>query len=616
MTVKEASRLWNITDSIITRYCRDGKIEGAIKDGKSWLIPDGTPKPADARIKSGRYIREIGKYKTLLPLPIGVSDYKKASTEYYYVDKTMMIKDFIDEKVLVSLFTRPRRFGKTLNMDMLKTFFEISDEDTSVYFRDKKIWAAGERYRKYQGRYPVIFVSFKDVKYDTWEDTLDNIKDVFKDEYSRHRGIIQSDMPAETDKIYFQKILTKDISYPELTAAFKVLSRMLDDYYGIAPVIIIDEYDTPIQQGHSRGYYNQVIDFMRNLFSGGLKDNPHLSYGFLTGILRVAKESIFSGLNNLKINSIIDDRYSEYFGFTEAEVKAMARYYNRGDKIAELREWYDGYRFGDTDIYNPWSVINYFNNYCKPLTFWQATGSNEAIGEILSLADEEMYGNLSKILQGEHVLTNLDTGVIYPEIRTNPASVYSFLLVAGYLKIVRCEYFNGTYMCETAIPNKEISYVYRKEILGRLTHIIPQSKSNSVQEALYTKNPQALREQLRRLLLESASSYDTVRELYFQGLLIGLTAMMDDYIVTSNTESGDGRYDIQLEPRRINDPGIIIELKHEKNMGDEQLAGLAKTALEQINKNNYTMSMTAKGINNIIKYGVAFSGKHVEVAVE
>ena len=262
-----------------------------------------------------------------LPLPIGVADYRLASTEYYYIDKTLMIKEFLDERPMVSLFTRPRRFGKTLNMDMLRTFFEKTAEDTSVYFRDKAIWQCGERYRSYQGKYPVIFLTFKDVKFTTWQETFQSIRELIAKEAYRHIELKDSDRCDAFDKKAFLRLQQGNADETELANALADLSLALHKHYGIAPIIIIDEYDIPIQQGYMQGFYDKVILFMRNLFSGGLKDNKHLSYGFLTGILRVAKESIFSGLNNLVINSVLDNKYSEYFGFTASEVQQMAAYY-------------------------------------------------------------------------------------------------------------------------------------------------------------------------------------------------------------------------------------------------------------------------------------------------
>lgn len=613
MTVKEAAMLWGITERRVTVLCKAGRIKGAHKNGRSWVIPTDAEKPADSRIKTGVYRKS--KMPSNLPLPVGISDYRLASSEYYYVDKTMMIKDFLDERPMVSLFTRPRRFGKTLNMDMFRTFFEKTDEDTSVYFTDKKIWQCGKKYRDYQGKYPVIFITFKDVKRETWEETYDQIYKILRQEFERHSELLESEQCSKYEKTYFKAIMEGNADSTDMMMALQRLSQMLDEYYGIPPIIIIDEYDTPIQQGHMRGFYDDVILFMRNLFSGGLKDNRHLSYGFLTGILRVAKESIFSGLNNLAVNSILDSRYSEYFGFTPAEVQAIARYYHAEEKYGEICTWYDGYRFGDSEIFNPWSVINYFRNHCQPKAFWQSTGSNEIIGEVLANAGEDIYKRLNALLQGESFLTYIDTGVIYPQIRNNPSSVYSFLLVAGYLKVVKVEpAFSGDYMCEVALPNQEIAFVYNKEILQKLTDIIPQATAISIQEALFSNDVQRLQKEMHKLLLQSVSCYDTAGENFYHGFVLGLCAMMDNrYFISSNGESGEGRYDIQLLPKSEKMPGILIELKAVKNFSGDKLKQLSETALAQIEDRKYNTDMSAKGIKTIFKYGVAFSGKQVEI---
>lgn len=612
--VKEAAKLWNIGERQVSHLCKIGKVNGALKQGRSWMIPVDAEKPADQRIKTGAYIQSAKTVK--LPLPVGISDYRLASSSYYYIDKTMMIKDFIDERPMVSLFTRPRRFGKTLNMDMLRVFFEKTDSDTSVYFKDKKIWACGEQYRAYQGKYPVIYVTFKDVKCESWESTYDLICQILRNEVQRHSELLSSNRISAYDKKYLESILSGSASEIDMAMTFMNLSRMLDAHYDKAPIIIIDEYDTPIQQGHTLGYYDKVISFMRNLFSGGLKDNKHLSFGFLTGILRVAKESIFSGLNNLVINSVLDNKYSAYFGFTPDEVREMARYYGVSEKYDEICEWYDGYRFGNSEIFNPWSVINYFNNECKPKAFWLSTGSNDIIGEIITQADQDIYDKLTSLVSGNTIVSYIDTSVTYPQIKQNPSAIYSFLLVAGYLNAVKAESSYGIdYMCELALPNKEITFVYSKEILQKLDHIIPQSIAISVQEAIYSGDSKRIQALIHNLLLQSASSFDTVGENFYHGFMLGLCAMLSGSYTTSNRESGEGRYDIQLLPRDAKLPGILIELKAEKNCSEDELKKLSETALQQINDRKYDTEMTSKGITAIHKYGVAFSGKRVEVAV-
>mgnify|MGYP000192487390 CR=1 FL=1 len=615
ISVKEAAMRWELAERTVRGLCIGGKIPGAVKIGRSWLIPAGAEKPVDNRIKTGAYVRAKSRPKHL-PLPVGVSDYRLASTEYYYIDKTMMLKDFIDERPMVTLFTRPRRFGKTLNMDMLRTFFEKTNEDTSKYFKDKKIWEQGEYYRSFQGKYPVIFITLKDVKHNSWDNTFANIGSIISSEYCRHSDLSKSPKLDKKQKDFYDKMVSEKFSAVDLERSLLYLSEMLKKHYGEGAVIIIDEYDTPIQSGHTNGFYDDVIAFMRNLLSSCFKDNKSLAFGFLTGILRVAKESIFSGLNNLTINSVLDNKYSEYFGFTANEVKEMAAYYSASDKFDEVCEWYDGYRFGKTEIFNPWSVVNYFSNECEPRPFWVSTGSNDIIGEVLAQADEEIYNRLTSLVNGETFTTFIDTGVIYPQIKSNPSTIYSFLLVTGYLKALKTTpSFSGDFMCEVSLPNREISLVYNKEILQRLENLIPPSTAISVQEAIFSGDNARLKAQIQTLLTQSVSSFDTAGENFYHGFMLGLCALLGGAFVTSNRESGDGRYDIQLKPTKKGLPGILIELKAEKNCSDEKLKKLSETALQQINDKKYETELTTAGVRTIYKYGVAFSGKKVEVAV-
>lgn len=612
MTVKEAAKRWNISERRVAVLCKSDSLKGAKKVGRYWMIPKDMDKPKDRRIKSGKFQKHA--VKELLPLPVGVSDYRLASSVYYYVDKTFMIKELIDERALVTLFTRPRRFGKTLNMDMLRTFFEKTDEDTSIYFHDKIIWSCGKKYREYQGKFPMIFISFKDIKFLTWEETFLAIKDLFAKEAYRHLELKTSHLCDDYDHKCLEKLLCAESNEVDLSMAIANLSRMLHKHYGIAPIVIVDEYDIPIQQGYLQGYYDQVILFMRNLFSAGFKDNRHLSYGFLTGILRVAKESIFSGLNNLVIHSVLDHKYSSYFGFTTEEVQQMASYYGVEDKFEELCDWYDGYRFGKTDIFNPWSVINYFSSSCEPRAYWSSTGSNEIIMEILAQADMEIYSKLTSLLDGKSVVAYIDTGVIYPQIKQNPSSIYSFLLVAGYLKSIKTTVaFHGDSLCEIALPNREIRAIYQKEILQHLEYMIPQSSVISIQEALYRGDSKKLQTCIQQLLLHSISYYDGNHESFYHGLMLGICVLLSDYYVTSNRESGFGRYDISLMPKKQHLPGIIMELKSGKYKSNAQIKELAQEALCQIEEKAYDQEMKSHGWKVIHKYGVAFCGKHVEV---
>ncbi len=615
MDVKKAAQLWDWPERKITRFCRAGRVSGAVKEAGNWWIPENTPAPMDMR--HNRAKKEPAK----LPLPIGVSDFKELVTNYYYVDKTLLIKDFIDNRPKVSLFTRPRRFGKTLAMDMLKTYFEISDVDTSHYFKNLNIWACGETYRSEQGKYPVIAISFKDIKYDSWEKALEAMHQVIGKEYRRHIYLLESSSCNAYDKKYFESLLNGEVSEVALANALSNLAHMLKSHYGVPAIIIIDEYDTPIQQGYMSGYYNQIITFMRNLFSGAFKDNQELAFGFLTGILRVAKESIFSGLNNLKVNSILEDRYSEYFGFTEAEIQSMMEYYGKAEKFPEVCDWYDGYRFGDTDIFNPWSVLNYLDENCVPKAYWQSTGDNSIIRQIVSQADEETAENLHKLMQGQTVSSYIDTSVIYPEITNDPTTIYSFLLAAGYLKTVaKMDRMDDSAICDISIPNKEILYVYEREILSAMSDKFSQSTAIAVQQAIMTQNIPMLQKQLQKLLVNTISSFDYAQENFYHGLVLGICAVMNNlYRVTSNREAGLGRYDIQLKPIQSKTlPGIIIELKvvdESVPAGslEEKLERSAAEALEQIDRKQYVNEMKQEGISSFLKIGIAFHKKQVKL---
>lgn len=597
LSCSDASKAMGFSVRRIQQMCKNGELPGAIKEGRKWLIPDETI-----------HMNHFAKNKSL---PIGVSDFKLATTGYYYVDKTLMIRDFLDKKPMVSLFTRPRRFGKTLNMDMLRVFFEKTNEDTSVYFKDKQIWQCGDYYTKHQGQYPVIFLTFKDVKSMTWEETFQKIRRLISLEFIRHNELETSSVLTAYEKEQYHLLAGDSGDEVDCQMGLQLLSLLLHKHYGRECIIIIDEYDTPIQQGHTCNFYPEIVNFMRNFFSGGLKDNPHLAFGFLTGILRVAKESIFSGMNNLKTYSILDDGYSSYFGFTEKEVKDMLRYYGKDDKYNELSEWYDGYRFGNTEIFNPWSVINYISDNCFPKAFWQSTGSNEIIGEIIQTATPEITKDLYKLLCGEKIAAYIDTGVIYPEVQNNPYSIYSFLLVAGYLKVANIyPQSDGNFMCDVAIPNKEITFVYEKEVLNRTNQ---NSLAISISQAIFSKDTQKLQALLEDFMVKSISSIDGANEGFYHGMMLGLCAILGNrYKIRSNRESGLGRFDIQLMPLTKGMPGFIFEFKHTKDEHTD-LSALADSALQQIEATKYDTELRDNGVNSIISIGIAFRGKSAVV---
>lgn len=593
ISCESAAKKMGVSARRIQQMCKQKEIVGAIKDGRNWLIPDNailSPKK---------------------PLPIGVSDFKSATTNYYYVDKTLLIRDFLNVIPMVSLFTRPRRFGKTLNMDMLRVFFEKTSDNTSIYFKDKYIWQCGDYYTKHQGQYPVIFLSFKDVKCSSWQETFQKISKLISLEFMRHDELESSFVLSSYEKEQYHRFASENINEVDCQMGLQLLSLLLHKHYNKECVIIVDEYDTPIQQGHLCDFYNEIVDFMRNFFSGGLKDNPHLAFGFLTGILRVAKESIFSGMNNLKTNSILDNSYSSYFGFTNEEVKDMLAYYEYEDKYQEILEWYDGYRFGNTEIFNPWSVINYISDQCFPKAFWQSTGSNDIIGEIIGTATPEITENLYKLFCGNTITTYVDTSVIYPEVQNNPYSIYSFLLVAGYLKVAAIYPQNdGNYMCDVAIPNKEILYVYEKEVLNRTNQ---NNVSISIHQAIFSKDTRKLQSLLEDFMLKSIPTMDGANEAFYHGMMLGLCAVLgSQYKVRSNRESGLGRFDIELLPMMQGIPGFIFEFKHTKDINVD-LDSLANSALRQIDDMKYDTELKDFGVKNIVKIGIAFRQKSAVV---
>lgn len=613
---KELSARWGVTPRRINQLCAEGKLVGAYKEGRFWMIPDDADRPDCLRENKSLYVSESSVvYNRRLPCPVGITSYKEVSDECYYVDKTLLIKDIIDNHSKVYLFTRPRRFGKTLTMDMVRTFFEKTDADTSVYFKNKKIWREGALYKEKQGRFPVIFLTFKDAHQSTWQDMYASLCFTLRNEFLRHIELTTSDRLSDYDKKYLKSILDGDASIIDYQFALGKLSAMLSRHYEKNVIVIIDEYDTPIQQGHIFEYYDEVIGFMRNLLSAVLKDNPALELGILTGILRIAKESLFSGLNNLVVNTILDDEYSKYFGFTEEEVSDMARYYGVSDRLSEIKEWYDGYMFGNTGIYNPWSVINYFNNKCVPKAFWSRTSGNEIIGELFNGADNTFADNLLGLLQGNTVQAIVDTDIIYPEINGDIDTIYSFLLVAGYMRV--SEHIGSLYdnpICALSIPNYEIKSVFQKEIIDRYNGIFTGALLRNFEESIRTGNAHLLTETLQKYLLQSASVFDTAHEDFYHGVVFGMLAVLSDsYYISSNRESGEGRFDIELQPKSRGGQGYIMEFKACR---EAELEKMADSAVVQIKQKGYTTNLEKRGVAKIGMFGVAFSGKKVNVAYE
>lgn len=452
MNAKEASILWGVCDRQVSKLCSLGKVTGAIKDKRGWMIPVDADKPIDGRFKNNTKF-----YRAELSLPVDVSDFRLAASKYYYVDKTLMIRDFLDEGAKLALFTRPRHFGKTMITDMFRTFFEKTDEDTAVYFKDKPIWSCGRKYREQQGRYPVIHLCFREIGGNTWAETFRGIKMLLTREMYRH---------SELDKTQLDRLVSKMITPTELSRALARLSRMLHKMHGIAPIILIDDYDVPIRRGMLGGFEKEITDFLHKLFTFAFQDNQHLTFGFLTGVFPL--NSVFAGLENLTVNSIFDEKFSEYFGFTANEVREMARYYEAEYKMEEISRWYGGYKFGSTELFHPDSVIHYFRNNCQVRTDRNDTAYHDLMAIVHKNADSAMMEQLTSLLHGNSLVTSIDLNTACTQIRDNRSALYGILAASGYLHIIRSEHCSGGgRLCEVALPNKKVAHLFDSKIFSK-----------------------------------------------------------------------------------------------------------------------------------------------------
>lgn len=611
----EAAALLQMTGRRVVGLCSEGKLAGAFKAGRNWKIPMESVK--QYRKDAGITLTEEASDEAheLLPFAIGNTSYIEISSECYYVDKTLLIRDLIDDHNMVTLFTRPRRFGKTLAINTIKTFFEKTDEDTSRYFTDRKIWQCGDKYCALQGKYPVIMLTFKDVKYNSWEESMEAIRLVVKDEYKRHPELAESTVLDTDARNYIDRMERGDLSGVELQRSLLNLTHMLSLHHDSKVVILIDEYDTPIQQGYSRGFYKEIISFMRNFLSGGLKDNTDLAFGVLTGIMRVSKENLFSGLNNPMVNTVLDDKYSGYFGFTEDEVREMAAYYRRPEAMNEIRFWYDGYRFGNTEIYNPWSVTNYFASGGQAKPYWANTSDNEIIREILTGLTPEIADDLARVMQDEEVHASLDMEVVYPRMTDGNDTIFSFLLLAGYLTPAdRPEETEIGTFASLRLPNAEIRRIYNTEVLSWIRTQQTGNIISEIEKAVFLCDGKRLKDALRKYMITSISFFDGAAEGFYHGMVLGLVASLSSkYYIRSNRESGEGRFDLQLEPKDRTLPGILMEFKAVSASEKEKLPDLAEEALVQTEVKEYQRDLEERGVTDIVRYGIAFSGKDVEV---
>ena len=550
-------------------------------------------------------------------LPIGISNFKKIrENDYYFIDKSLFIKDIIDESAEVILLPRPRRFGKTLNLSMLYYFFN-SDKDYSYLFEGLKIQNTTDRYLDKQGKYPVIKLDFKGVKADNWSDCFNNIKRIIAKEYKRHNYLLNNDNLLPHEQEEYRKIMSHQADSVAYQFSLENLSEYLGKYYGEKVMVLIDEYDEPIQSGYINGFYNEVIDFMRGLLTRGLKGNINLEKGILTGILRVAKESIFSGLNNLLVSTLLENKYDNYFGLLEKEVEEIFKDYKLEYKLDEIKEWYNGYYFGEKTLYNPWSIINciYYEGELKP--YWVNTSGNEIIKDLIITGNSEIKRDLELLIKEEPIERKIDENIIFADIDKKSSSLWSFLLLSGYLRSSSSYRKGGRLYCDLEIPNQEVRYIYEEIILDWFEENITSQKLKLMLNALTSGDIEVFSNVFKEFVLNSMSSFDVggdAPEKTYHAFVLGLLLnLRDDYQIKSNHESGYGRYDVMIIPGDKNDLGIIIEFKKVNEYKNESLVEAVEAALEQIEEKRYKQELLARDIENILEMGIAFSGKEVIV---
>ena len=548
-------------------------------------------------------------------IPIGISDFKEFNRRnYYYVDKSILIKDILDNRAYVSLFTRPRRFGKTLNLSMIKYYFEKTEEDNSYLFKDLNIWKSGERYIDHQGKYPVINLTFKGAKMNTWEETYIELINSISEEYKRHEYLLDF-IKDPRDKVLFSKIKDCEATLSDFTRSIKNLCIYLENYWGQKPIILIDEYDVPIQNSYIQGFYDEAINFIRALFQAALKDNKYLEFAIITGCLRVSKESIFTGLNNLDIYSILDKRYSEHFGFTQEEIDNILRYYKLEDKRSEIKNWYDGYKFGVRDIYNPWSILKYTsqlqdNKDKLPEAYWVNTSGNDIVKKLILNANESTKNEIEILINGGTIEKSLNANITYNELDENIDNILSMLFFTGYLTYTKEKREGRVSLYELKIPNEELLYVYETIIRYWFEEKVKQKDFSVLYNSLINGLEEELRIEINKFLLENISYYDS-GESFYHGVLTGILSRMEGYILYSNIESGLGRSDIIIEPIDDRKPAIIIELKTAKEI--DEAKDRCEEALEQIEEKKYEEILKKRGFKESIKYGVAFYGKRCQI---
>ena len=546
-------------------------------------------------------------------IPIGIENFEDIIKDnYYYVDKSMLIEDILVNRAAVTLFIRPRRFGKTLNMSMIKYFFDVRNKDENrKLFEGLKIF--GSEYMKEQGKYPVIFVSLKDLRADTWEMCLMEIKKLISKIYREFQYITEK--MNEDDKEIYDSIKNRKNDM-DLNTSIELLSEYLFEYYGERVIILIDEYDAPIINAFDKGYYNEAINFFQVFYSSALKTNDSLKYGILTGITRIIKEGIFSGLNNLKVDTILNKKFSEYFGLLESEVIKMLDYFEMKYKIEEVKEWYNGYIFGDKRVYNPWSIINYVDNG-EIKAYWANVSGNTLLENMLDQAGEDVYTDLKRFTDGESIEKYISDGTTIKSLLSNDDEIWQLFLYSGYLTKAKeqseidetSEYTN---IYNLKIPNKEIRKYFGNMFLNRFFGT--ELKTSILIKALESGDIKKFEKTLGEIMVNMLSHFDLDSEMekIYQVFMIGLVGfLMGKYEIISNNESGYGRYDLAMIPIKNNEKAYLMEFKISKT--EKSMTLKAEEALKQIDEKKYDTRLKARGIKNILKIGIAFYGKKVKV---
>lgn len=552
------------------------------------------------------------------PLPVGVDIFGKLITQgYYFIDKTLMIKDLLDQKGDVTLFARPRRFGKTLNLSMLQYFFEDArtndgaKKDNRYLFEGLDIMRAGEEYLSHMGQYPVINLSLKSAKQPDFKLAYAMLKKEIAEEFGRHRFILDSDI-SETDKRFFMEIYEEKADRESLNGSLKFLSRCLENYYGKKTIILIDEYDVPLENAFFEGFYAEMVSFIRSLFEAAFKTNASLAFAVITGCLRISKESIFTGMNNLEIVSILNRNYDEYFGFTEEEVKKICRDYKLEHKYELIKEWYNGYVFGNTNVYNPWSVIRFIKDLKTyedefPSPYWANTSANSIVRKLVELADEDTKEEIEALIEGKTVEKPVHEDITYDEVYQSMDNLWNFMFFTGYFRKVSERMDNqDTLFLTFAIPNKEVKYIFRTKILTWFQEKVKQKDRLALFDALIRQDTETMESEIVDLLMETISFNDAY-ESFYHGFLAGIFSGMKGYIVKSNREGGRGRSDLFIKPVTRRKAAYVIEFKVAKNFGDMEQA--ARRALEQIEERQYADELHDDGYAEVIRYGMAFFGK-------